>query len=241
MKKYIAILIMFAFTMPAMAEENQRSIDKLREARQELKDAKQEARKEVKEIRKETRQDVRTNAEAIKKEVKMNREEAKKDLKAKLLKIKDVKKKKIVEKLGTDITELNKRITDQYLKNLGKMTEILNRINSRADNAISKGIDVIAVKDAIVKAESSITSTTELINAQATKGYSFDLADESNLKAKVGEARQAFRDDLKTVQKAMSDSREAVRAAAKALAGTPRIKEIPEIMPAATTTNTVNQ
>ena len=126
------------------------------------------------------------------------RKEARMEFKAKLAKIKDEKKQKIVEKLDARFNEVNLKRTTQMTKHLDKMSEILTKI--AGDTA---------------SASSAIQTARDAVTTQAAKTYVITISTEANLKMDVGKVRSQLEMDLRAVHKLVVAARRAVREAIK--------------------------
>lgn len=111
--------------------------------------------------------------------------------KANLKKIRDEKKRMIVERLDTRFNEVNAKRTSQMAKHLDKMTKILGR-------------DI-----------PEIQAARDANTAQAAKTYTITITTEKNLKMDVGKVRSQLEADLKAVHQLVVAAREAVRAVIK--------------------------
>ncbi|MEK7168222.1 MAG: hypothetical protein AAB707_00740 [Patescibacteria group bacterium] len=234
--------------------------------REEIKDSRQNVREEVKDLRQNVREEVKQNRETIKKEFEAKRTEAKNlmeskkeefknkveakreevkskieakrgELKEKLGKIKDERKKQVVEKVYNQINELNKRRLDHFSAVLEKLEKVLDRISNRAAKAEANGRDISAVKTAITEAANTIALSRTAIQNQAGKVYAPIISTESALKTDIGKIRQALHSDLAGVQETVKTSREAVRKAATILAQIPKVDEL-EVETSTTATTT---
>ena len=149
-------------------------------------------------------------------------ETRKEELKDKLAAIRDQRKAQIAERVQTNLSKLNERMVNHFTKLLDKLEEILERIQKRADKAAERGLDVSAVNAAIEKAHDAIADARAAITGQADNTYPVEATDDEHLRADVAKARKALNDDLKKVFRAVKAAREAVHAAATALAHIPR-------------------
>lgn len=191
--------------------------------------AEQSARK-IKQLRLETQEQIKQKQE---------------NLRSKVAEIKDEKKQKAAEKILNQFDHINRVSTDHFLSVLDKLDAVLQKIKSRAEKAASDGKDLTAAKQAIQKAEQSIKIAREAVIAQAAKTYTVDssviagaVADEgknsivSKLRERFKELRKQLFNDLAALRGgAMKSAREAVHAAAEALAKVPNIDKDPTPSP----------
>lgn len=120
------------------------------------------------------------------------------DFKLKIAKIKDEKKKAIVEKLDIRFNEVNAKRTAQMTKHLDRMSEILGKVTG--DTA---------------SAGSAIEIAREAVTAQGEKTYVITISTEANLKMDVGKVRSQLEADLKAVNELVKSAREAVKSLLK--------------------------
>lgn len=189
---------------------------------EELKTKRETARKEIEDRREEFHKSVEEKREAAKGEIEKKREELKDRLKT----IKDDRKKKIIERVAEEIHKLNERQMEHFSNVLDKLEKILERIDSRADKAEANGRDVAAVRTKIIEAQAAIDAAKAAVAVQAGKTYDIQIGDENALRQTVGEARQALHRDIAVVRELVVKAREAVKAAATALAQIPRVDEL---------------
>jgi len=115
----------------------------------------------------------------------------------------------------------------------------LQSVESRAAKAEEAGKDAVGVKEDIASAETVIAAARAAIVAQSTKTYVPTIDQESELRADVGETRQALQADLKVVQDAVRAVQEAIRKAATDLAKIPGVNTVDA--PATSTATSTNQ
>ncbi|MEW5805116.1 MAG: hypothetical protein AB1721_00065 [Patescibacteria group bacterium] len=203
------------------------------EVRRELLNKKVQTQEEFLQKREEWRNQIQQRQEEFRAQIQENRaelktyiEEKRVALKEQLQNIRDERKQAIVERIDQRIDELNQRMTNHFLAVLEKLETVLERIGSRADKAEANGLDVSAVRSAITEAEQAIAAARTAVAEQSGKTYLINITDEENLKADVGQARQALAEDLKAVREVIKSAHDAVRRAAVALAQIPRVDEL---------------
>jgi hypothetical protein len=138
-------------------------------------------------------------------------------LQVKLQKIKDEVRRKVVEKIDSNVIDLNGRTTDHYLNVLDQISAVLNRVVTNTDKAQADGKDVGTVRAKIAAAQEAINSARLKVQAQATKAYTINVTTDSGLKGAVQTVRKALHDDLAASRDAVKSAREAVKAAITAL------------------------
>ncbi len=120
------------------------------------------------------------------------------EFKEKLLKIKDEKKRLIVEKLDSRFNEVNVKRTAKMTKHLDRMSSILDKVTG----------DVTSARTAIQTARDAVVAQTEKI-------YVITINTEANLKTDVGKVRSQLEADLKAVNELVVAARKAVQAILK--------------------------
>lgn len=218
-----------------LKQDTKGGINQLREGLQkEIKGIKQTIQTQVKTATRTpgTLKELQQKREEFKDTIKAKREETaekikamRADLKVRLQKVKDEQKRNRVEKISEQIDALNKKELDHFSDLLDKMEKTLERIGSRADKAESRGLNVSVVRAAMDDAHAAIEASRVAITAQAGKTYTIEVTTEEVLKADVGKARKALRDDLAKVRGTVKAAHDAVRNAAVILAQIPRVDE----------------
>ncbi len=202
----------------------------IKEMRREGMEAMMEAREESVDKMREVRDDLKTRIDAKRAE-----------LKTRLQRIKDERKRQVVEKIDRSLDALNKRMTDHFMKMLDKLEDILARISERADRAESGGTDVSSVDAAIIAAQEAIRTARTAVEAQAAKTYNLAVNTEAGLRSDVGKARQALHADLKALFETVKKAKNAVHEAARAFAeahGRDLPSPSPTVLPSPTPTPT---
>ncbi len=141
-------------------------------------------------------------------------EEKKLELKNRLQKIKEERKKEIAQRIYNQINELNKRLTDHFLKMVEKLEFVLERIKERTDQKEKDGLDVSGERQIINEAQTAIDNFKLKIEEQAQKIYSFSFENETELKGKIGEMRQAFHQDFVNLRNVFFETRNKIHQAA---------------------------
>ena len=173
----------------------------------------------------EMRDDFKTRMDAEKAELQGEIQDKREALRAQLQKVKDERRREVVERIDVRLDELNARMLDHFSNVLDRLEDVLERIASRADKAEGRGLDVSTVRTAITDALSSITSARTAVQVQAGKTCIVTVTTENNLRVDVGKARKCLHDNLTVVREAVKAAKEAVRKAATTLAQIPRVDE----------------
>ena len=133
--------------------------------------------------------------------------------------IRDEKKKILVDRLNKNFNEVNKKRTDQMLKYLTKVSEVLDKVRSRAAVAKAKGKDTSSVDAAITKAQGDIDKAKSAIIAQAGKDYTVTISSEDNLRTDVGTTMKSLQGDSQVVRDLVIAAHKSVSDAVRALGG----------------------
>lgn len=173
-------------------------------------------------------EELKKTIEAKREEIKNRVEARRAELETKIQGIKDVQKKALATRIDANLKDFNSRLLERFAANLDQMSAVLVNITSRTDKADARGLNVSSVRTAIAAAQTAISNARTAISAQAGKTYVPTVAatsTDSMLKSAFVTVRDSLRQDLKVVEKAVKDARDAVHAAAVALAQIPRINE----------------
>lgn len=189
---FLIILLLSAY--PVIALESTTSATR-KEAVKEKVEARIEAVKEKVETRKEK---VAERIETLKE--KMASREA--VLKAKIAKFKDKKKGEAVERINTNLNQINQKQTEDMMKHLDKMSQLLSKLESRAKTNSS-----------IEDAKTAISSASAAVKAQSEKDYSVTITSESTAKTDASKVRQQLHTDLLAIRKQVVAAKQAVATA----------------------------
>ena len=193
--------------------------------REELKEAREVRKEEMQETREQKREALKAQREDLKENIKAKREEAKEQFKAKreefkqkLQTLKDEKKKQIVERIDAKMGQINTNRTNRMSEQINKMSEILERVITRAGEAKVEGKDTSAVDAAVATAQSAISAAQSAIATQAGQEYVATITTEEALKNTVGSSMKQLESDLKATHELIIAAKKAVMAAVEALA-----------------------
>lgn len=139
------------------------------------------------------------------------------EFKAKVAAIKDEKKKALAEKIDGKITQINTNRTEEMSRYIGKMKDLLGKIQAKSDELKGAGTDTTAVEAAIKAAQTAVDSAAAAVTAQAGKQYVAALTSETALKNNFGSIAKQLELDLKTVRQLLINAQKAIANAAKVL------------------------
>lgn len=138
-------------------------------------------------------------------------------LRTKLAKFKDQVKAKRVESINTNLNAINTNRTTQMQLVLKRISEILDKLKSKAAEAGSTGKDVTAINAAISDVEKQWGETDAALKAQTEKDYSIVVNSETTVKDDAGSARDSLRTDLKSVHTQIVGTRKSLAQAISAV------------------------
>lgn len=126
------------------------------------------------------------------------RKEIREEYKQKTAKIKDERKKNLLEKFEKQMSELNTRRTAEALKHLDQMAGVLNKMVSKG---ATTGVDV---------AKNAVEIAKQAVSEQAAKKYTTVVADETKLREDANKVKSQLEQDLKSLQDKVKTARMAV-------------------------------
>ncbi len=212
--------------------DTRNQIRDLREdAAQDLRDLRGGLKQQVRDLRAgdvsatTTRDAIRDAREAFREEFEAKRAELKSrieaeqaSLKSRLAALKDQRKQQVVERIGSQVNDLNERTLRHLTDALGKLEKVLDRIEARTTKNEQGGMNVSAVRTAMVAAQAAIDAARVAITTQSGKVYSITVSGSDSLRADVGAVRRELHADLTKVRDAVKAARDAVHQAATTLA-----------------------
>lgn len=245
----IALSLWLAVAAPALAQTDSSSQnaptpqnirrefnERAKEARQNVRTQIKTEREDIKAKKAELNIKIKDDREAAKKRIEAIREEAKKaaetrraELKDKISKLRDEKKKQIATRLDEQMARFNARWTDHFNNVLNRLSEILAKVELRANKAETNGKDVAAVKTAIANAKTAIATARAATETQAKKTYIATFSSDTELNAAFKVVREQLKKDLFELRDgAIKNAREAVKNAHQALKGVPHVDDEPK-------------
>lgn len=198
----------------------------------EYLDSLRQRKEEMIQSAQQKRENLRENIAQFQQEHQEQVQEMRQTLLQKLQQFQNQTKARIVSNVDEQLRELNERLLNHYSDLLGQMEAVLANIQSRIEKVAALGTDVTDMDALVVAARNKIQEARAAITTQATKVYAVVVENEDDVRAEVGVARQALHEDLTVVRNAMVAARDAVHAAAVALAQLPNVS----VEPSATST-----
>lgn len=188
------------------------------------------------------REEAKQKMETVREEAKVKMETKREQAKKRLSDIRDKKKQELALKLANQFEELNKKWTDHFTEQLGRLGEILLKIQERADIAATNGKDITATNAAIQSATTAISTAQTAVTVQATRTYSLDTSSVTTTVATTttngqDELIKGLRTQFQNLHKAlfkdlfalrdgvMKDARKAVQSALQTLSQIPKVDD----------------
>jgi hypothetical protein len=137
---------------------------------------------------------------------------------SKLQIIKDAGKRTLVENIENRLTDISTNRTNTMTKQLTVMSDILDRVSSKAADVKNTGKDISTVTSAVTAARTAIEEAETAVAAQAGKTYSITITTENTLKNNVLTVRKSLETDILATHQKVVAARRAVYNAIKALA-----------------------
>jgi len=225
MKKSITIALVFAIAlvtlvMPAQALES--STGSASPAKTRLE--------ELKRIREEKAAALKARIEEKKQTRVENMEQKREDFQARLAKVKDAVKQRVLGALDKAIQNINARWTEHFKNVLEHLTKITDKLKLLAQDQ-NNSVALKAIEDIYAQ----ISKTEAAVEAQAAKIYEVDLIDETKFKEEAQATREELRTDLEALRTQIKDIREDIRSVFLSL----RPATTPKATPSVTITPTI--
>ena len=165
------------------------------------------ARKQLVQQRVETKkEDVESRIAAMKEQI-ASRTAA---LKTKLQSFKDQRKAEIADRVSTNLNRINQNQTSQMQRHLGTMSSILDKLETRVNQATPDVKDPAAAKVAIASARAAISTASAAVTSQSQKDYTITVTSESKIGVDAKTQRDKLHTDIQTVRKMVIDAKQAV-------------------------------
>jgi hypothetical protein len=131
-------------------------------------------------------------------------------LKARLQTFRNKTKAVIAERVNTTLGNINENQTDQMLRHLTRMSQILDKLEKRVNSGAPDIKDPSAAKEAIAQARTAIATAEAAVKVQAEKDYTIEATSESAIRKDARRSRDNLHSDLQAVRKLVIDARQAV-------------------------------
>lgn len=138
-------------------------------------------------------------------------------LKEKIAAIKDKRKQSLVERIDEKLANVNKNITNQFVKALERISALLDKLEAKAKTLEENGADTTAFNTALEKARDDVATAQSAVSSQAGKEYNAAIKDEDSLKNTMGEVMQSLQADLKTIRELVFTAKKSAIATAREL------------------------
>ncbi len=126
-------------------------------------------------------------------------------LKQKLARFKDKNKANRLELINTNLNDINSRKTKNMQESLDKISQILERLKSKASTISSSELD-----SAIAEVESQWSEASAAVEAQAAKDYTINLSTEATAASDAAAAKNALQSDLRATHTQVVEVRQAL-------------------------------
>lgn len=143
-------------------------------------------------------------------------------LKVKLEAFKDKKKAEVAERVNTNLNKINQNQTAEMLKHLGKMSELLDKIEARVNSGSPDVKDPTAAKSAITESRAKIAAAIDAVKAQAAKDYTLQITSESKVKSDAQALRNQLHADIQAIRKQVIDAKQSVSNVIRVAKGQPK-------------------
>ena len=244
MRKSSVVLFSLMFAFPAFVFAQTPERDARTMMRQEISQARTAARENIEAMRDTLRAQIekrRTEFESMMSEqrekTKTRIAEKQKMLRERLATIQEERKRTIVQNIDKRLDALNEQKTTQYAKALDQMDAVLGRIEERITRVEAQERSAGTVAAAVTDAKNAIAAARSAVAAQAGKTYVITITTDAKLKDDVTKAREALKTDLTAVFASVKEARDAVHAAAVALAQAVKMEKETTATSTATSTN----
>lgn len=238
----MVVLFSLMFAFPAFAQAPVKDARVV--AQQEVRSARAEIRESVDAMRDAARAEIKKRKEEFAEMMSEQREKTKKrieekqrTLREKLQSIKEERKRTIVENIDKRLDALNEQKTSHYAKALDQMDVVLEKIEERVQRAGAQVKDVAPAVAAITNAKNKIAAARSAVVVQVGKAYVISITTDAKLKDDVTKTRDVLKADLANVFTSVKDARDAVHAAAVALAQAVKTEKEVSATSTATSTN----
>lgn len=190
------VLLFTLFSSNASSQTATNAASRLKEQRQRLKDQQQTSISQIKKgARAELRQQIKEAVQAKKEAVRDAVATKKGEFKAKLQAIKDEKKKALIERIDTKLSNVNEKHTNRFTQVLSNLQTLLDKISQDAD---------------VTDAQGAVDTAQAAVADQAAKTYIITISTEIALRSDVGTVVSQLRQDLMATHKLVVDAKQKV-------------------------------
>lgn len=151
--------------------------------------------------------------------------------------IRNEKKRTIVQAVCARFKELNSNLTTHFTAALARMEKMLEKLESRLTKATQRGRDTSSCTETIATARAAISSAQSAIDTQQGNTYACEITDEATLGSTLSATKKTLTGDLKDTRDTIQQARQAVTNALRCAKDIRGIDEIPDT---ANTTNTTS-
>lgn len=131
-------------------------------------------------------------------------------IRAKIQAFKDKQKAEIASRVNTNLNKINQNQTDQMLKHLGLMSQLLDKLATRVSSNSPDIKDTSLANQAIADSRETIAKAKTAVEAQTQKDYTINVTTESKIRADAQEKRDQLFKDITAVRKLVIDAKQSV-------------------------------
>ncbi|PIR04908.1 MAG: hypothetical protein COV57_01910 [Candidatus Liptonbacteria bacterium CG11_big_fil_rev_8_21_14_0_20_35_14] len=179
-------------------------------------------KKNILENRVESRNIIKKNKDETREFRVQSRESLKNELRDK---ISDDKKAEAVLRFSVQVDEINEKMINKFNKAVDSLEEFLARMQSRANKAVSQGLDTFAFDVVFADAQEAVLTARGAIETQSQMVYTVNVNSEETLREDVLASKERFRSDLRVVRDSIDSAKQAVRNALLGLKSVPSVNE----------------
>jgi len=204
----VLVLLSFFFVFPqSLILADSYDTDSTTSAREVIRTRLQETREEKNEMRQQAMDEFKEKREEQLSLMETRREE----FRNRLNEIKDQRKARLVEDIDVRIQAINTKWVNNWQRSLGRLSDLLVKVESRVATAKDEGYDTAQITSAIETAKVTIASAESALVAQGEKEYIISITDESALRTDVQTVMTQLRSDLSEVKSVVETAHESVR------------------------------
>lgn len=170
---------------------------------------------EIEAYKQRAREEKQNQIQVLREEQLQLKQQALEQYRNRLQQLKDQRKATVVNRINSQICSLNERVTSALLAQIGRMRQIVDRVEAKAKTA---GVES-EVADEVAAARSALEAAETAVSSQAGKECAITLTgNDATVGTEVRSAISSVESELKLVREKVSVAREAVRKAIVALA-----------------------
>lgn len=131
-------------------------------------------------------------------------------IRAKIQAFKDKQKAEIASRVNTNLNKINQNQTDQMIKHLDLMSQLLDKLATKVSSNSSDIKDPTLTNQAITDARDAVAKAKTAVEAQAQKDYTINVTTETKIRVDAQAKRDQLHTDITTVRKLVIDAKQSV-------------------------------